>query len=67
MVANQKKYSRLEQRSAIRFLVAEKCKQYEYYRRMCSGFREECFSQRNAYKWAKNKFATISWSQKDSP
>ena len=40
--------SRLEQRSVIKFLVAQKCKQYETYRRMCNMYGKACFSQTNA-------------------
>ena len=35
MVANKAEFLRLELRSVIKFLVAEKCKPCEIYRRMC--------------------------------
>ena len=35
MAAKQTEYSRLELRSVINFLVAEKCKSCEIYKRMC--------------------------------
>ena len=44
MVANQTESSRLEQRSVIIFLVAEKCKLCDTYRRMCDVHREVYFS-----------------------
>ena len=39
--------SRLEQRSVIKFLVADKCKPCEIYRRMCDVYWEACFSQKS--------------------
>ena len=44
MVANQTECFRLEQKPAIKFLVAEKCKPYEIYRRMFNEYREASFS-----------------------
>ena len=41
-----KKCSRLEQRSVIKFLVAEKCKQCEVYRRMCNVYGEAYFNKK---------------------
>ena len=41
MAANQIECSRLEQRSVIRYLVAEKYKPGEFY--MCDLYREACF------------------------
>ena len=58
--------SRFEQRSVIKFLVAEKCKTFEIYRRMCYVYGETCSSQKNLYKWAKYRFATTNLNQKDS-
>ena len=52
MAANQTESSRLEQRSVIKFLVAEKCKPCEIYRRMSDVYGEACFSEKNVYKWA---------------
>ena len=40
MVANQTKGSRLEQRTVTKFLMAEKYKPCEVYRRMCDMYRE---------------------------
>ena len=50
--ANQTECSSLEQMSVIKFLVAEKCKLYEIYRRMCDVYANAYFSQNNVYKWA---------------
>ena len=30
-------------------------------------YGEACFSEKNVYKWAKNRFASANVSQKDSP
>ena len=57
----------IEQRSVIKYLLAEKCKQCEIYRRMCNVYREACFSQNFFYKSAKHGFTTTSLNQKDSP
>ena len=65
MVANQ--YSKLEQRSVINFLLAEKCKPCEIYRRICNVYGETCFSEKSVHKSARHEFATKSLSQKDSP
>ena len=46
IVANQTECSRLEQRSVIKFLLAEKCKPCEIYTRMCIVYREAWLSQR---------------------
>ena len=64
MVASQTEY--LKQRSVIKFMVAEKCKPCEIYRRMCDEYGEACFSQRNIYKLAKHGIATMILSQKDT-
>ena len=53
---------RLEQRSVIKFLVAEKCKPCEIYRRLCDVYETASFSQKNVYKWTKHKFATTTLS-----
>ena len=66
MVANQTECSRLEQRSIIKFLVADKRKPYEIYRLMCDVYRKAYFSQKNFHKWARKEFAA-SLSQKDIP
>ena len=44
MAANQIECSRLEQKSLIKFLVAEECKPCEIYRRKYVMYREACFS-----------------------
>ena len=46
MSANRTECSRLEQRSVIHFLMVEKCKLCDVYRRMCDMFEEECFCER---------------------
>ena len=50
---NQTEHSRFEQRSLIKFLVAEKCKPCEIYRRTCDVYREAYFS--------KNKKGFTNW------
>ena len=44
MAANQAQGSRVEQSSVINFLVTEKCKPHEIYRRMCDVYKEACSS-----------------------
>ena len=39
-----------EQKTVIEFLMAEKSKLCEIYRRMCDKYREACFNQKNLYK-----------------
>ena len=58
--ANQTECSRLEQRSVIKFVVAEKCKPCEMYRRMCDIYGETClcFWSKNIYKWTNHGFGT---------
>ena len=51
MEANQTEYFRLEQRSVINFLVAEKCKPCEIYWRINDLYGEESFSQKWFTKW----------------
>ena len=41
---------RFEQRSVTKFLVAEKCKQCEIYRRMCDVYEDACLNQKDIYK-----------------
>ena len=68
MVANQSAPGL--NRSVIKFLVGEKCKSCEIYRRMYDVYRETCFSflkKKKVYKWAKNKFAIMKLSCEDSP
>ena len=56
MAANQSDCSSLEQRSVTKFLVAEKCKPYKIYRRMCDVYEEVCFSKKKKKKKKKKKF-----------
>ena len=46
MVAYKTMCTRLEQRSVINLLLAEKCKTCEIYWRICNVYREESFSQK---------------------
>ena len=46
MAADQVECFRLKQRSVIKFLLVEKSKPYEIYRKICDVHREECFSQK---------------------
>ena len=46
MTANQTSF---EQRSVIRFLVFEKCKQYKNYKRICDVYGEPCFSNKKMF------------------
>ena len=64
LMAGQTEHFKFEERSVIKFLVAEKCKPCEIYRRMCDVFGDACFSKNNVYKWAKLGFATSSHNQK---
>ena len=50
----------IEQRSVIKYLLAEKYKLCEIYRKMCGVYGEACFSQRNVSKLAKHGFATTN-------
>ena len=50
------RYSRLEQRSIIKYLVAETCKPCEIYRTLCDVYEETCFNKKNLYKWVKHGF-----------
>ena len=61
MVANQTEYSRLEQRSVIKYLVTEKYKLYEIYRRMWDVYGEACFSPKK-FTNGQNMFASTSLS-----
>ena len=45
--------SRIEQRSVIKFLVAEGCKAVEIHRRMSTVYGATCSSRKNIYKWVK--------------
>ena len=67
IVADQTEFFMLEQRSVIKFLLAEKCKLCEIYRTMYHVYGLACFSQSNVYKWVKHGFITTNLSQKDSP
>ena len=63
MVANYRKCSRLKEKFIMKFVVAEKCKLCETYRRMCDVNGEACFCQ----KMFRNEFSTMSLNQKDRP
>ncbi|BFZ25935.1 hypothetical protein BsWGS_28974 [Bradybaena similaris] len=52
-MAGQEACSRIEQRSVIKFLVAEECKPVEIHRIMSTVYGATCFSRKNVYKWAK--------------
>ena len=64
MMANQTKYSRLEQRSIIKFLIAGKGKSYEIYIRMCDVYKEVCFSPQIFTNRPNKSFATTNISRK---
>ena len=68
MEANQTESSMLEQKSVIKFLVAEKCKPCEVYWQICDVYREAFFSQEKMFTIRlKYEFLTTSLSRKDSP
>ena len=46
MVENQTEYWRFEQKSVIKFLVAEKCKPCEINRRICNVYEEASLNQK---------------------
>ena len=52
-MADKEACSRIEQRSVIKFLVAEGCKAVEIHRRMSTAYGATFFSRKNIYKWAK--------------
>ena len=54
---------RLEQRSLIRSLVADVCKTYEIFRRICDVFGEANFRQKYL-PWAKHGFITRALGKK---
>ena len=74
MVANTTVYTRLEQRSLIRFLVAEKCKPCEIYRRMYNVYRKAFLVQKIftdelnmgllLQSWRENVVETLTLRQK---
>ena len=62
MTANKKKKrSKLEQKSAMKFLMAENYKSCEIDKKKCDVFSEACLSVKIIYK---HGFATMSLSQK---
>ena len=71
ITGKQIEWSLLEQRSVIKYLVAEMCKPCEIYRKMCVMYREACFSKKkNLYKWVKHGFVTADlpeWKNTDFP
>ena len=52
-MADQEAFFRIEQRSVIKFLVAEGYKPVEIRRRMSTVYGATCFGRKNIYKWAK--------------
>ena len=58
---------RLEQRSVIKLLVAEKCKSWDIYRRIPDVYRKACSGKKKVYIWAKHRIDTTSSSRKDCP
>ena len=62
----QTECSRLEQRSVIKFLLVEKCKPYEIYKRMCNECWEACFCFKKMFTNGLNMFAIVSLSKKES-
>ena len=60
MAANQTGCSRIEKKSAIKYLIDEKNKLSEIYRRMYDMYGEACLSQKDYYKCAKHGFATLN-------
>ena len=66
MAANQTEGSRLEQRFAIKLLMAEKCKPCEFHKRMCDMYREACSSFKKIFTNGLHMgFATTNLSEKD--
>ena len=59
--------SRIEQRSVIKFSIAEGCKAVEIHRRMSTVYGATCFSKKNVYKWAKLFKVRKSAEDKDRP
>ena len=52
MMANQTQCSWFQQRSVIKYLLAEKCKLCEIYKRIYDVYKA-CFDKKNIYKWTK--------------
>ena len=50
MVSYQTEYSRFEQKSVIKFFVAQKYKPWEINRRVSDMYGETCFCQKDLYK-----------------
>ena len=50
MAANHKVCSRLERRSVIKFLAADKCKPREIHQTICDVYKKAYFSQKNIYE-----------------
>ena len=76
MVINLAECSRLEQRYVIKSLVAENCKPYEIYRRICDVSRQACFIQKHCLQMGKtwlyhykpvSKRQSMEWKHIDSP
>ena len=56
MRGNETECSRPKQRSVIIYLVAEKCRKCEIYRRICVVNEEAYISPKNGHKWANDSF-----------
>ena len=61
MAANQIACFWLEQSSVLKFLVVEKCKPCEIYRRICDVYEEASLSLKDVYEWGKGGFSTTKW------
>ena len=62
-MVNKTECSRLEQRSVIKFSVAEKCKLCEIYWRMCDAYREAYFSQKRFRNCLNMGLPQRTWSE----
>ena len=58
MVSNQTEWTRVEQRSVLKFLMAEKSKPCESYRSMYDVYGGEFFSQKTVKELARHGFVT---------
>ena len=63
---SKSEYSNLKQSSVIKFLVAEKCKPCEIYRKMCDVYTEAGFSQKNMFTNGQNMGLPLwTWIKKN--
>ena len=67
MAGNQTDYTRLDQKSVTKFLLAEKCKLFEIYRKFTMCTEKHVFVKKNVYEWAKQRFTTMSLNRKGCP